>query len=64
VNRDGERRELLRFGDEAFRLGCAIEFAARPEVQARARALGEQMRAENGIATAISAIEALVRERR
>jgi UDP:flavonoid glycosyltransferase YjiC (YdhE family) len=40
-------------------LARSIEYVARPEVQARARALGERMRAEDGIATAIGAIERL-----
>jgi UDP:flavonoid glycosyltransferase YjiC (YdhE family) len=42
-------------------LARSLEFVARPEVRGRARTLGERMRGENGIATATSAIEQLVR---
>jgi UDP:flavonoid glycosyltransferase YjiC (YdhE family) len=44
----------------AAALARSIEFVARPEVRERARALGERMRGENGIATAVSAIDHLV----
>jgi UDP:flavonoid glycosyltransferase YjiC (YdhE family) len=38
----------------------SIQFAERDEVRAHARALGERMRAEDGLQTAVAAIEALV----
>jgi len=48
----------------AASLARSIDVVGRPEVRARARALGEKMRGENGIATAMSAIDELVRGRR
>ena len=45
---------------EANELSRAMAFADRPEVGAKAHALGEQMRAENGLASAVEAIEKIV----
>ncbi|WGT63107.1 glycosyltransferase [Variovorax paradoxus] len=44
----------------ADELARSIAFADRPEVRARAHALGEQMRAENGLARAVGSIEKIV----
>jgi sterol 3beta-glucosyltransferase len=44
----------------AGELARSIAFADRPEVRAKAHALGEQMRAENGLARAVEAIEKIV----
>ncbi len=41
-------------------LADRIRFVERDEVRARARAMGERMRAEDGLTTAVKAIEALV----
>jgi sterol 3beta-glucosyltransferase len=43
---------------EAF--ARALDFAASAEVRSRARALGETMRAENGVADAVAALERIV----
>ncbi|MFC4308180.1 glycosyltransferase [Steroidobacter flavus] len=42
-------------------LAASIRFAERDEIRVRARAMGEKMRAENGLTTAVNAIEALLR---
>jgi sterol 3beta-glucosyltransferase len=42
-------------------LAESIRFAERDEIRARARTLGERMRTEDGLTTAVSAIEALAR---
>ncbi|GFE84818.1 hypothetical protein GCM10011487_68180 [Steroidobacter agaridevorans] len=44
----------------AASLAESIRFAAQAEIRARARTLGERMRAEDGLTTAVNAIEALV----
>lgn len=46
---------------EAF--ARALDFAATASVQDRARALGERMRAENGVAAAVAAIERMAADR-
>jgi sterol 3beta-glucosyltransferase len=43
---------------EAF--ARALDFAAAARVRNRARALGETMRAENGVADAVAALERIV----
>jgi sterol 3beta-glucosyltransferase len=43
----------------AATLADSIRFAARDDVRARARAMGERMRVEDGLKTAVKAIEAL-----
>jgi UDP:flavonoid glycosyltransferase YjiC (YdhE family) len=45
---------------KASSLAQGIEFAERSEVRAHARALGMRMRAEDGLATAVAAIEKLM----
>jgi UDP:flavonoid glycosyltransferase YjiC (YdhE family) len=44
-------------------LGQAIAIAETREIRARAAALGERMRAENGVASAVLAIEAIMASR-
>jgi sterol 3beta-glucosyltransferase len=44
----------------ATSLADSIRFAERDDVRARARAIGERMRAEDGLKTAVRAIEALL----
>lgn len=44
----------------AASLADSIKFAERDEIRSRARSLGEKMRAENGLITAVRAIEAMV----
>ena len=39
----------------------AIDAAAQPEIRGRAETLGRRMRAEDGLATAVTRIEALMR---
>lgn len=48
-----------RFGADDLARGIA--FAHDPQVRARARALGERMRAEDGLGTAVRAIEQILR---
>nr|WP_249120182.1 glycosyltransferase [Plastoroseomonas hellenica] len=45
----------------AAALAQGIAFAEQPETRGRARALGARMQAEDGLATAVAAIEALMR---
>lgn len=49
-------------GLRATDLAQRLELAEQPEVRDRARELGSRMRAENGLANAISAIETLMRQ--
>jgi sterol 3beta-glucosyltransferase len=48
---------------DASSLAESIRYAERDDVRARARAMGEKMRREDGLATAVRAIEALAAQR-
>lgn len=54
-------RAVSAKGLDGARLRQAIAFAQRAETKQRARALGQQMAAQNGTATAVAEIEAILR---
>ncbi|CAK9784835.1 unnamed protein product [Cutaneotrichosporon oleaginosum] len=56
------KHELRMHNLDMKKLRAAIAFADTDEAQERARALGEKMRKEDGVATAVKAIEAFARK--